>query len=207
MLESLIAFLEVAMILMCIIALFLLIMIKRRVWGEYSLKDQEIMFSIYKMTYSPNIRILLLLSLVLIPLSGIFLKGIHGFEWHFFAILEIAFIVLYVVLREWQKITDRSRYSESATQKEPILQKSILSPKNKVFWLYIGFFSLIVLLFLNAIYHFKNLLSENPDFERELIIVVISFSGIAIIAGLLSALPKLEDFISTIKQEKAEKQR
>lgn len=202
MLESLIAVLEIAMILMCIVALFLLIMIKRRVWGEYSLNDQEIMFFIYKMTYSRNFRILLLLSLVLIPLSAIFLTGENGFEWHFFAILEVAFIFLYVVHREWQKIINRPLYSEPVTQKESILQKCIVSPRNKVFWLYIGFFSLIVLLSINVIYHFSNLFSPNPDVEKELIIIIISFSGIGVLVGLLSILPNLGDFIIRIKQKR-----
>ena len=198
MLGSLVEVLEIAMILTCIILLFLLVMIKQMEWEEYSLNDQEIMILIHKISYSQNLKILLLLSLLLIPISGLFLTGVHGFDWHFFAIAEVTFIFLYFVHREWQNII-KSSYSKPAIQKKHRLQKCVMSPKNKVFWLYIGLFGLVVLFSINIVYRFKNLFSPTPDVETELIIIVVSFISISIIIGLLSILPTLIDTITRIK--------
>lgn len=207
MLESLVKMLEIAMILMCIILSFLLFMIKQRGWGKYSLNDQEIMILIYKITYSQNFKILLLLSLLLIPISSLFLTGANGFDWHFFAVVEVTLIFLYFVYREWQNTVDKFRHSKPAIQEKPSLQKCIFSPKNKVFWLDIGFVGLIILLSINIIYHSNNLFSPNPDVETELIIIIISFIGIGVIAGLLSILPTLGDIVTRIKQEKSLKRK
>jgi hypothetical protein len=180
-------------------------MIKQREWGKSSLNDQEIMILIYKITYSQNLKILLLLSLLLIPISSLFLAGENGFDWHFFAILEITLIFLYVVHREWQNTIDKFCYSKPAIQVKPGLQKRIFSPKNKVFWLDIGFLGLIILLSINIICHFNTLFSPNPDVETELLIIIISFIGIGVIAGLFSILPTSGDIITSIKQEKNSK--
>lgn len=199
-LESLAEMLEMAMILMCIILLFLFVLIKRQDWGKYSLNDQETMIFIYRTLYSRNFRTLLLLSLLLIPIGGLFLTSVNGFHWHFFATAEVALIFLYFIHREWQNIIGKFGYSKPITQKKPSLRKYILSRGNKVFWLYIGFIGLIVFLSINVIYHFNNLFSPNSDVEREFIVIIINFISIGVIAGLLSILPSLGDFTTRIKQ-------